>query len=90
MNQPNENMDASVQWMKRALELAERGSGRVEPNPMVGCVLVRDGKCIGEGFHQQFGGPHAEVEALTQCQEDPSGATAFVTLEPCCDGTVGR
>lgn len=70
--------------MRRALDLAARGQGRVEPNPMVGCVLVRDGRIIGEGFHQHFGGPHAEVNALRSCRGSPRGATAFVTLEPCC------
>lgn len=73
-------------WMLRSLQLAERGRGQVEPNPMVGCVLVKDGKLIGEGYHRRFGGPHAEIEAL-QSLADHSlarGATAFVTLEPCC------
>lgn len=73
-------------WMRRALELAARGRGWVEPNPMVGCVIVRDGTIIGEGFHGRFGGPHAEVEAL-RCLADPElarGATVYVTLEPCC------
>jgi diaminohydroxyphosphoribosylaminopyrimidine deaminase/5-amino-6-(5-phosphoribosylamino)uracil reductase len=71
------------QWMNRAIELAARGRGLVEPNPMVGAVLVRDGNIIGQGFHQRFGGPHAEVEALNDCA-DPSGADVYVTLEPCC------
>ena len=70
-------------WMRLALELAGRGEGRVEPNPMVGCVLVRDGQLIAQGYHRQFGGPHAEIEALSDC-DDPRGATAYVTLEPCC------
>jgi diaminohydroxyphosphoribosylaminopyrimidine deaminase/5-amino-6-(5-phosphoribosylamino)uracil reductase len=72
--------------MMRAIDLAVHGRGHVEPNPMVGCVLVKDGKLIGEGYHRRFGGPHAEVEAL-QSMADRSlahGATAFVTLEPCC------
>ncbi|MFT5522140.1 MAG: diaminohydroxyphosphoribosylaminopyrimidine deaminase, partial [Pirellulaceae bacterium] len=69
--------------MSRALELARRGEGAVEPNPMVGCVLVRDGLVIGEGWHERFGGPHAEVNALARC-DDASGATAYVSLEPCC------
>lgn len=73
-------------WMMRAIELASRGRGQVEPNPMVGCVLVKDGRLIGEGFHQRFGGPHAEVEALRSLADPESsrGATAYVTLEPCC------
>ncbi len=73
-------------WMRRALSLAEQGRGRVEPNPMVGCVLVRDGHPIGEGFHRHFGQDHAEVEAINDAKlkgHDPAGATAFVTLEPC-------
>ena len=70
-------------WMRRALELAARGLGSVEPNPMVGCVLVRDGQSVGEGFHARFGGPHAEIAALRNCA-DASGVTAYVTLEPCC------
>ncbi len=74
-------------WMQRALRLAVRGEGYVEPNPMVGCVLVRDGRLIGEGHHAQYGGPHAEIVALRDCRSrdvDPHGATAYVTLEPCC------
>ena len=70
------------QAMRRALALAKKGWGRVSPNPMVGAVLLRDGKPIGEGYHQEFGGDHAEVRALKVC-EDPSGATCVVTLEPC-------
>jgi diaminohydroxyphosphoribosylaminopyrimidine deaminase/5-amino-6-(5-phosphoribosylamino)uracil reductase len=72
--------------LKRALELAERGRGRVSPNPLVGAVLVKDGEVIGEGFHGRYGGPHAEVAALDDCRArgaDPAGATMYVTLEPC-------
>jgi diaminohydroxyphosphoribosylaminopyrimidine deaminase/5-amino-6-(5-phosphoribosylamino)uracil reductase len=71
-------------WMRQALELAVQGEGKVEPNPMVGCVIVRDGRCIAHGWHRTFGGPHAEVEAVREC--DPrqlEGATFYVTLEPC-------
>lgn len=71
-------------FLRRAFRLAMNGRGRVEPNPMVGCVLVKDGRVIGEGYHQQFGGPHAEPNALANCTESPEGATAYVTLEPCC------
>ena len=69
--------------MAQAIELAIRGEGFVEPNPMVGCVLVRNGQLIGEGWHEQFGGPHAEVMALNSSTTDTSGATAYVNLEPC-------
>jgi diaminohydroxyphosphoribosylaminopyrimidine deaminase/5-amino-6-(5-phosphoribosylamino)uracil reductase len=71
-------------YMARALELASRGEGYVEPNPMVGCVVVRDGEVVGEGWHRKFGGPHAEVEALRVAGARTRGATMYVTLEPCC------
>lgn len=70
--------------MRRALKLAAQGEGHVEPNPMVGCVVVRDGQIVGEGWHEVFGGPHAEVNALRAAGEAARGATLFVTLEPCC------
>ncbi len=70
--------------MARALELAARGQGSVEPNPLVGCVLVRDGSVVGEGWHQGYGGPHAEIEALRAAGDNARGATMYVTLEPCC------
>src|SRR5947207_1217269 len=76
--------DFDTQMMRRAVRLAMNGRGRVEPNPMVACVLTRDGRVIGEGFHEQFGGPHAEPTALVSVTESPQGATAYVTLEPCC------
>jgi diaminohydroxyphosphoribosylaminopyrimidine deaminase / 5-amino-6-(5-phosphoribosylamino)uracil reductase len=75
-----------AQHMRRALELAEGGRGRVSPNPLVGAVLVRDGETIGEGFHAELGGLHAERAALEDCRRrgaDPSGSTIYVTLEPC-------
>lgn len=72
------------QYMARALELAEQGQGRVEPNPMVGAVVVADGQIVGEGWHQEFGGPHAEVHALGAAGDRARGATMYVTLEPCC------
>jgi diaminohydroxyphosphoribosylaminopyrimidine deaminase/5-amino-6-(5-phosphoribosylamino)uracil reductase len=71
-------------WMQRALELAEQGRGRVEPNPLVGAVVVRDGRVVGEGWHTYYGGPHAEVNALAAAGEAARGATLYVTLEPCC------
>src|SRR3954464_215197 len=77
--------ESDEQFMRRAIRLAMYGRGRVEPNPMVGCVIVsKDGRVIGEGYHQQFGGPHAEPNALASCTESPAGATGYVTLEPCC------
>lgn len=70
--------------MARALGLAAQGEGLVEPNPQVGCVIVREGHIVGEGFHERFGGPHAEVVALEQAGPNAAGATVYVTLEPCC------
>jgi diaminohydroxyphosphoribosylaminopyrimidine deaminase/5-amino-6-(5-phosphoribosylamino)uracil reductase len=67
----------------RALELARRASGRTSPNPLVGAVVVKDGRPIGEGFHSGPGKPHAEAVALAACDEDPAGATLYVSLEPC-------
>jgi diaminohydroxyphosphoribosylaminopyrimidine deaminase/5-amino-6-(5-phosphoribosylamino)uracil reductase len=72
------------QFMRRAIRLAMNGRGRVEPNPMVGCVIVKERRVIGEGFHERYGGPHAEPNALGSCSESPEGGTAYVTLEPCC------
>lgn len=69
--------------MERAAELARRGWGRVHPNPMVGCVIVRDGERIAEGWHRELGGPHAEVDALERAGERARGATVHVSLEPC-------
>jgi len=69
--------------MARALRLAERGRYTTKPNPMVGCVLVRDGEIVGEGWHQRAGGPHAEIFALQAAGDAARGATAYVTLEPC-------
>ena len=69
--------------MRRALELAERGRGRVAPNPLVGAVVVRDGRVVGEGWHAEFGAPHAEVEALEAAGAEARGATVYVGLEPC-------
>src|SRR5688500_1784150 len=70
--------------MRRALAEAERGRGAVEPNPMVGAVVVRDGQAVGVGHHARFGGPHAEIEALARAGDAARGATLHVTLEPCC------
>jgi diaminohydroxyphosphoribosylaminopyrimidine deaminase/5-amino-6-(5-phosphoribosylamino)uracil reductase len=71
-------------WMQRAVALAEQGRGQVEPNPLVGALVVRDGQLVGEGWHQQFGAPHAEVNALAAAGDAARGATLYVTLEPCC------
>lgn len=71
-------------YMKRAAELAKLGEGFVNPNPMVGAVIVKNGKIIGEGFHEYYGGLHAERNALKNCTESPCGADMYVTLEPCC------
>lgn len=79
-----------ARWMVRALELARRGQFTVTPNPAVGCVLVKEGRVIGEGWHVRAGEPHAEVNALNACKSSPEGATAYVTLEPCShDGRTG-
>ena len=77
------NVDNDIHFMQFALESAKRGEGRVEPNPMVGCVLVQNGRIVGKGFHKRYGGPHAEVEAIRNAGEAAQGATAYVTLEPC-------
>lgn len=69
--------------LEKAIILGRRGWGRVHPNPMVGCVLVRDGQVMGEGWHEEYGGPHAEVNALARAGELARGATAYVSLEPC-------
>jgi diaminohydroxyphosphoribosylaminopyrimidine deaminase/5-amino-6-(5-phosphoribosylamino)uracil reductase len=71
-------------FMRLALSLAARARGRVEPNPVVGAVVVKNGKIVGKGYHQRFGGPHAEVFALTDAGTRARDATLYVTLEPCC------
>jgi len=76
-------MDLDREYMQRALDLAERGRGRTSPNPMVGCVVVRDGRVIGEGYHHKAGEPHAEVNAVNAAG-GIDGATVYVSLEPCC------
>ena len=70
-------------WMARALRLARKGLYSTHPNPRVGCVIVKNGELIGEGWHVRAGEPHAEVHALRQAGERARGATAYVTLEPC-------
>lgn len=71
-------------YMKAALKLAEKGIGGVNPNPLVGAVIVKDQRIIGAGYHEQYKGPHAERNALASCGESPRGAVLYVTLEPCC------
>lgn len=79
-----ERAELDLWHMRRALELAVQGQGHVEPNPMVGCVIVQGAEIIGEGWHRKFGGPHAEIEALQIAGRRAAGATMLVTLEPCC------
>ncbi|PSL32646.1 bifunctional diaminohydroxyphosphoribosylaminopyrimidine deaminase/5-amino-6-(5-phosphoribosylamino)uracil reductase RibD [Dyadobacter jiangsuensis] len=81
-------METHNQWMERALQLAEYGRGAVSPNPMVGCVIVHEGRIIGEGWHRAYGGPHAEVRAIEDADAKGNShllpqAIAYVTLEPC-------
>ena len=84
MSQKLEQLARDEAFMARALALAERGTGWTSPNPLVGAVIVKDGRIIGEGWHTACGQPHAEREALAACDEDPAGSTLYVTLEPCC------
>ena len=70
-------------YMSFAIDLAKKGRGFVSPNPLVGCVIVKDGRVIGEGYHKQFGEDHAEVDALKNCTESPQGSSLYVNLEPC-------
>lgn len=76
-------IDDDRKYMARALELALRGMGHTRPNPLVGAVIVKDDRIIGEGWHEQYGDSHAEVNAFKNCSEDPEGATLYVSLEPC-------
>ena len=78
------DMEKDRQYMKMALELAQKGMGFTAPNPMVGAVIVKRGKVIGQGYHRKYGELHAEREALASCTEQPEGASIYVTLEPCC------
>ncbi|MCZ6872687.1 MAG: bifunctional diaminohydroxyphosphoribosylaminopyrimidine deaminase/5-amino-6-(5-phosphoribosylamino)uracil reductase RibD [bacterium] len=79
-----EQAATDVSYMQRALLLAVKGTGRVSPNPMVGCVIVKGGQVVGEGFHQRFGTPHAEIHALHEASTHAGDATLYVNLEPCC------
>ena len=71
-------------FMARAIELAKQGQGNVSPNPLVGCILVIEGNIIAEGFHEKFGGPHAEVMAIRNAIKDPLDSIAYINLEPRC------
>ena len=71
-------------YMKLALELAKKGMGKTTPNPMVGAVIVKDGRIIGQGYHRKYGALHAERDAFASLTESASDATLYVTLEPCC------
>ena len=75
--------ESDREWLLQAAALAARGWGRVHPNPMVGCILTRDGDLVGEGWHEEYGGPHAEVNAIRSAGDGARGATAYVSLEPC-------
>jgi diaminohydroxyphosphoribosylaminopyrimidine deaminase/5-amino-6-(5-phosphoribosylamino)uracil reductase len=79
---------SDIKYMQQALDLAEKGRGWTSPNPMVGAVVVKDGRVVGRGYHQRAGGPHAEVNAIDDAGERARGATIYVTLEPC--NHVGR
>lgn len=76
-------MNSDEKWMSRALLLAEKGRFGASPNPMVGCVVVSNGRAVGEGWHARFGGPHAEIEALRRAGSRAKGATLYLNLEPC-------
>ena len=76
-------MTVDEKWMKRALRLAKKGRGSVHPNPMVGAVLVKNNRVVGEGYHRKFGEAHAEVEAIRKAGNKARGSTLYVNLEPC-------
>ena len=76
--------ERDARHLKRAIELAGEARGMTSPNPLVGAVVVKNGRVIGEGFHAAAGLPHAERVALGACSEDPAGGTLYVSLEPCC------
>ena len=82
-NMDNFSIQDHNRYMKIALNLAIKGRGSVSPTPMVGCVIVKNGNIIGEGFHEKYGESHAESNALNNCIESPHGASMYVNLEPC-------
>jgi len=77
-------LDIHRDYMNQAIDLAKKGRGKVSPNPLVGCIIVKHGKVIGEGYHRKYGDQHAEVEALNNCIESPHDGDLYVNLEPCC------
>jgi diaminohydroxyphosphoribosylaminopyrimidine deaminase / 5-amino-6-(5-phosphoribosylamino)uracil reductase len=77
-------MNNDEYYMQLALKLARKGKGYVSPNPLVGAVIVKNGRIIGQGYHKIYGGPHAEIDAIKDAREDITGATLYVNLEPCC------
>lgn len=79
----NSEYQKHIYYMQRAIELAELGRGRTSPNPMVGCVIVKNDRIIGEGYHEEAGKPHAEINALNSLTESPEGSTIYISLEPC-------
>ena len=79
-----EDYSEDEKYMAMAIELAKKGYGYTAPNPVVGAVIVKDGCMIGQGYHEKYGEPHAERNALASCIQSPKGATIYVTLEPCC------
>ena len=83
-------LNRDVLYMKRALQLATEGAGFTSPNPMVGAVIVKDDRIIGEGYHPRFGDKHAEVMAIENATESVEGATLYCNLEPCCNTIVGK
>ncbi|MEW6702131.1 MAG: bifunctional diaminohydroxyphosphoribosylaminopyrimidine deaminase/5-amino-6-(5-phosphoribosylamino)uracil reductase RibD [Bacteroidota bacterium] len=78
------NNGVDLKFIERCFELAKRGEGFVSPNPLVGALIVRDGKILSEGYHKKYGGAHAEVNAIHSANEDLSGTTLYCNLEPCC------
>ena len=76
--------ELKIRYMRRAIELALSAKGHTSPNPMVGCVVVKEGRIISEACHEKYGEYHAERNALLRCKEDTAGAELYVTLEPCC------
>lgn len=77
-------METDQYYIKQTFELANKGAATVSPNPLVGALIVKNGKIIGTGYHSYSGGPHAEIVAIENCSEDPTGATLYCNLEPCC------